>query len=174
MWPNNITGKRRCSKKWPLLVGTEKAGAVATGDSPYQVEIFLYHYQESGVGEKRVQEIRFHSKDREIWKNKLRGERWNLSGNFETSIGCQKSHTQGDSGGPSFVEESKNRYVVTGERFNKNNSYLFEGVVSGGRGTLGECGGINNPIHYVRVKRFTRWIVENIESEARWDTSLQL
>ena len=24
------------------------------------------------------------------------------------------------------------------------------GVVSGGRGELGECGGINNPIHYVR------------------------
>ena len=23
-------------------------------------------------------------------------------------------------------------------------------MVSGGRGTLGECGGINNPIHYVR------------------------
>jgi hypothetical protein len=24
------------------------------------------------------------------------------------------------------------------------------GVVSGGRGVLGECGGINNPIHYTR------------------------
>ena len=24
------------------------------------------------------------------------------------------------------------------------------GVVSGGRGALGECGGINNPVHYVR------------------------
>ena len=24
------------------------------------------------------------------------------------------------------------------------------GVVSGGRGTLGRCGGINNPVHYVR------------------------
>ena len=77
------------------------------------------------------------------------------------------SHTQGDSGGPSFVEESKGRYVVTGARFNKNPSFV--GIVSGGRGTLGECGGINNPIHYVRVKRFTRWIVENIENDARWD-----
>ena len=75
------------------------------------------------------------------------------------------SHTQGDSGGPSFVEESKDRFVVTGGIFNKNSSFV--GVVSGGRGTLGECGGINNPIHYVRVKRFTRWIVENIEHEAR-------
>ena len=26
----------------------------------------------------------------------------------------------------------------------------FLGVVSGGRGMLGECGGINNPIHYIR------------------------
>jgi len=71
---------------------------------------------------------------------------------------------QGDSGGPSFVEESEGRYVVTG-------------VVSGGRGVLGECGGINNPIHYVRVKRFTRWIVENIASEKRqelcWNREFQ-
>ena len=66
------------------------------------------------------------------------------------------------------MEESKGRYVVTGARFNKNP--FFVGIVSGGRGTLGECGGINNPIHYVRVKRFTRWIVENIENDARWDT----
>lgn len=62
------------------------------------------------------------------------------------------------------MEESKGRFVVTG-------------VVSGGRGTLGECGGINNPIHYVRVKRFTRWIVENIENEARkelcWNKAFQ-
>merc|ERR1719222_653123 len=61
---------------------------------------------------------------------------------------------RGDSGGPSFVEETKNRFVVTG-------------IVSGGRGVLGECGGINNPIHYVRVKRFTRWIVANLGHEAR-------
>jgi len=81
-----------------------------------------------------------------------------------TSYVASVGTCQGDSGGPSFVEESKNRYVVTG-------------VVSGGRGTLGECGGINNPIHYVRVKRFTRWIVENIENEARrelcWNKAFQ-
>ena len=64
------------------------------------------------------------------------------------------------------MEETKNRFVVTGGRFNKNSSFV--GIVSGGRGVLGECGGINNPIHYVRVKRFTRWIVENVETEARW------
>ena len=75
------------------------------------------------------------------------------------------NHMQGDSGGPSFVEESKGRFVLTGGRSNKVIS--FAGVVSGGRGILGECGGINNPIHYVRVKRFTRWIVENLGPEAR-------
>ena len=75
------------------------------------------------------------------------------------------SHMQGDSGGPSFVEESEGRYVVTGRRSNKD--FSFVGVVSGGRGVLGECGGINNPIHYVRVKRFTRWIVANLDREKR-------
>ena len=64
------------------------------------------------------------------------------------------------------MEETKNRFVVTGARFNKNSSFV--GIVSGGRGVLGECGGINNPIHYVRVKRFTRWIVANLGHEARW------
>ena len=48
-----------------------------------------------------------------------------------------------------------------------NNSSSFLGVVSGGRGALGECGGINNPIHYVRFKRFTRWVIMNIQSKAR-------
>ena len=75
------------------------------------------------------------------------------------------SHMQGDSGGPSFVEESKGRFVVTGVRFNKDSSFV--GIVSDGRGTLRECGGINNPTYYVRVKKFGRWIMENIESEAR-------
>ena len=31
--------------------------------------------------------------------------------------------------------------------FGANNCML--GLVSGGRGTLGQCGGVNNPIHYV-------------------------
>jgi len=71
-----------------------------------------------------------------------------------TSYVASVGTCHGDSGGPSFVEESKGRYVVTG-------------IVSGGRGILGECGGINNPVHYVRVKKFIRWIVKNIEREAR-------
>ena len=43
----------------------------------------------------------------------------------------------GDSGGPLYVKTISGKYVVTG-------------VVSGGRGNLGECGGINNPVHYTR------------------------
>ena len=43
----------------------------------------------------------------------------------------------GDSGGPLYVETKSGQYVVTG-------------LVSGGRGSLGACGGINNPVHYVR------------------------
>ena len=50
----------------------------------------------------------------------------------------------------------------------KPGQYVVTGIVSGGRGKLGGCGGINNPVHYVRVKMFTQWIVGNIETEARW------
>ena len=45
----------------------------------------------------------------------------------------------GDSGGPLYVETRPGQYVVTG-------------LVSGGRGYLGKCGGINNPVHYVRLQ----------------------
>jgi len=58
---------------------------------------------------------------------------------------------QGDSGGPSFVREG-DRFVVTG-------------AVSGGRGILGECGGVNNPVHYVRIKKHTKWILRNLAVE---------
>ena len=34
--------------------------------------------------------------------------------------------------------------------FLKPGVYTVTGVVSGGRGDLGKCGGINNPVHYVR------------------------
>jgi len=60
---------------------------------------------------------------------------------------------QGDSGGPAFVRDGFN--------------FVLTGVVSGGRGTLGKCGGINNPIHYVRVKRFLLWIVRNVGPDKR-------
>jgi len=78
---------------------------------------------------------------------------------YVASVGTCK----GDSGGPSFIEEEVGRYVVTG-------------VVSGGRGTLGECGGINNPIHYVRVRFFTKWILWNIGKDIDhlcWDKGFE-
>ena len=49
----------------------------------------------------------------------------------------------GDSGGPLYVETKSGQYVVTG-------------VVSGGRGNLGKCGGVNNPVHYVRYILFCK------------------
>ena len=65
-------------------------------------------------------------------------------------------------------------------------------MVSGGRGHLGECGGINNPIHYTRynitnttkslskkffrVKKLAVWIVNSIGEESQklcWDEDFQ-
>ena len=46
MWPNSITGKRMCTKKWLLLIPTDEAVGVkvpVTGDSPKTMEIFLSH-----------------------------------------------------------------------------------------------------------------------------------
>merc|ERR1712002_514871 len=51
----------------------------------------------------------------------------------------------GDSGGPVFI---KNKY---------DNRFVVLGAVSGGRGPLGDCGGMNNPTHYARVSAFRRW-----------------
>ena len=68
---------------------------------------------------------------------------------------------KGDSGGPAFVEEKPNHFVVTGSSTSFC-SFSFLGIVSGGRGNLGECGGINTVIHYVRLKKFTVWILKNI------------
>ena len=63
------------------------------------------------------------------------GARHGLAG-YVTSAGT----CSGDSGGPLYTEPEPGVYVVTG-------------VVSGGRGELGFCGGINNPVHYVRYSR---------------------
>jgi len=92
----------------------------------------------------------------EVWKRtgsgykklgKSEGARRYGSTGFVASAGT----CQGDSGGPAFVKDGSN-FVVTG-------------VVSGGRGVLGYCGGVNNPIHYVRVKMFTPWIQANMGEE---------
>ena len=40
--------------------------------------------------------------------------------------------------------------------------YLLHSSVSssGGRGKLGYCGGINNPVHYVRLKLLASWVTD--------------
>jgi len=79
-----------------------------------------------------------------------------------TSYVASVGTCQGDSGGPAFVRDGFN-FVVTG-------------VVSGGRGTLGECGGINNPVHYVRVKKLIMWIMENLGPDKHkvcWDQKFE-
>jgi hypothetical protein len=58
----------------------------------------------------------------------------------------------GDSGGPVFVSQNGKNVVL--------------GVVSGGRGALGKCGGINNPTHYVRVKKLRSWIIKMLGDDA--------
>lgn len=99
------------------------------------------------------------------------GARHGLAG-YVTSAGT----CSGDSGGPLYTEPEPGVYVVTG-------------VVSGGRGELGFCGGINNPVHYVRysqgsveldiiiilmfrVKEFGSWIEDILQENSEelcWD-----
>jgi len=77
-----------------------------------------------------------------------------------TSYVASPGTCKGDSGGPVFVKDGNN-FVVTG-------------LVSGGRGPLGFCGGINNPVHYARVKMFSNWILSHLDGKnARqvcWDS----
>jgi len=53
---------------------------------------------------------------------------------------------QGDSGGPVFSMNELDK------------SFVVLGAVSGGRGALGHCGGLNNPTHYARISFFLDWI----------------
>ena len=68
----------------------------------------------------------------------------------------------GDSGGPLYIQQSKNKFIVTG-------------VSSGSFGILGKCGGINNPSLYARIKKFTKWIATHIGSvkELCWDQDFE-
>merc|ERR1719209_2751359 len=65
----------------------------------------------------------------------------------------------GDSGGPLYLQKYK-----SGE----GNKYVLTGAVSGGRGITGNCGGINNPTHYVRVKEFHAWIKSYAGEDTNW------
>jgi len=63
----------------------------------------------------------------------------------------------GDSGGPVFIKD------------NKSGKFVVLGAVSGGRGVLSNCGGINNPTHYARLKFFGPWIIRILGVEASQD-----
>ena len=72
----------------------------------------------------------------------------------------------GDSGGPLYIKTGPGRYVLTGKFDGFHYDFLLsgshiesfcwprsdevvQGIVSGGR-VMGDCGGINNPVHYTR------------------------
>jgi len=108
------------------------------------------------------------------WKNEWKEESWEQTPHgFEKLPKSQTPATRygsstyvasagtcsGDSGGPVFVKDGYN-HVVTG-------------VVSGGRGPQGLCGGVNNPVHYARVRSFTMWLYHFMDEKSRallcWD-----
>lgn len=57
----------------------------------------------------------------------------------------------GDSGGPLFVESAD------------GNGHVLIGITSRGIGIRGNCGGLDNPTHNVRIKLFVRWIRGYVE-----------
>ena len=56
----------------------------------------------------------------------------------------------GDSGGPLF----KTYQTEDGSRMS-----VLIGIVSRGTGSRGNCGGLDNATHYVRIKKFLDWIM---------------
>ena len=56
----------------------------------------------------------------------------------------------GDSGGPLFKTYTTRDH----SRFS-----VLVGIVSRGTGTRGNCGGLDNATHYVRIKLFVNWIL---------------
>ena len=39
------------------------------------------------------------------------------------------------------------------------------GLVSGGRGHIKQCGGVNNPTVYVRLKTLSPWILRHVDKK---------
>ena len=58
----------------------------------------------------------------------------------------------GDSGGPVFQPALKNGKQI----------FVILGVTSSGTSNIGHCGGINNPTHYTRVKKISKWITKYV------------
>ena len=59
----------------------------------------------------------------------------------------------GDSGGPVFQPALKNGKQI----------FVILGVTSSGTSNIGHCGGINNPTHYTRVKKISKWITKYVQ-----------
>ena len=62
----------------------------------------------------------------------------------------------GDSGGPVFqpaLKNGKQIFVILG----------VTGVTSSGTSNIRHCGGINNPTHYTRVKKISKWITKYVQ-----------
>ena len=71
---------------------------------------------------------------------------------YISSVGSCK----GDSGGPVFVKSKLQSY---------GSNYVLLGLVSGSRSNISECGGINNPTLYIRIKALTNWIVKHVDKK---------
>ena len=60
---------------------------------------------------------------------------------------------QGDSGGPLYVKSTENGKI----------RLVLLGITSKGHSKIGNCGGINNPTHYVRIQNLIWWIEKYIK-----------
>lgn len=58
---------------------------------------------------------------------------------------------RGDSGGPLYVQVG--------------DEYVLLGTTSRGTGKIANCGGVDNPTHYVRIKDMVPWLLNYIEEE---------
>jgi len=92
------------------------------------------------------------------------GEHLGFSGYVASAGTCS-----GDSGGPVYQVQKNRR---TGRA-----KYIVTGAVSGGRGKLGACGGINNPVHYTKIQAFVSWITQVVgfpqNKNLCWDDSFE-
>ncbi len=62
----------------------------------------------------------------------------------------------GDSGGPAFQPALQDGRKV----------YVLLGVTSSGTSNIGHCGGIDNPTHYTRIKKFLPWIRKYVPKDS--------
>ena len=65
-----------------------------------------------------------------------------------------------------FLPQKEN-FLPSRENFfpSRENFFVILGVTSSGTSNIGHCGGINNPTHYTRVKKITKWIKKYVHPE---------